>query len=115
MKNPVRAPRKPVGIEISDEQRRLEKDEAGNPHRCRPAKHRKQLLGGYRLNKEEQKRGEKNSTAKEDSKPGHAQPHASRNKTGPALILLRQSQHEQLCQMGTAAGRISSTSTHCGG
>ena len=116
MENPVRAPRHPMRVEITHEQRRLKKDQTGDPHRRRSAKHRQQLLGCNRLNKKQQKRGKKNCTAEKNSQPGHAQPQCVLARVaGPAPILLRLDQIERPCQMVAAAGRISSTSTHCVG
>jgi hypothetical protein len=56
-----------MGIEIGDEKRCLEEDEARDPYRGRSAKDGQKLLGGDGLDEEEQKRREKNCAAKKDS------------------------------------------------
>jgi len=67
MNNPVRTLCEPMGIEISDKQRSLKKNETGDPDRSRSAKYRQELLGGDGLDKEEQKGGEKDCASKKGS------------------------------------------------
>ena len=52
--------RRPVGVGVAAEQRRLEKHEAGRPHRGCPAEPRQDLLGDDGLHQEEQKSAEEN-------------------------------------------------------
>ena len=57
---------------ISDEQRGLEEDQAGDPHGGRSAEDREQLPRGDGLDKEEQKRRQKDRSGKQQPLSGHA-------------------------------------------
>ncbi len=72
MHNPVRPVREPVRIEIAQQQRRLKKHQARDPHRRRPAQHRQQLLRSNRLDQKKQKRRQKNARAKQQPNRPHA-------------------------------------------
>ena len=61
------AARKPVSVEVAEQQRDLEEDQAGEPDGGGAAKGGQQLLGGHRLHQEEQECAEKDGKAVEQA------------------------------------------------
>ena len=57
----------PVGVEVAEQQRDLKEDEAGEPDGGGAAEDGKQLLGGHRLDQEEQECAEKDGGAVEQA------------------------------------------------
>ena len=57
----------PVRVDVAEQQRELEEDQAGEPDRGRAAERGQQLLGRHRLNQKEEKRREKDGKAVEGS------------------------------------------------
>src|ERR1035441_5907563 len=58
-------------IEIGDEERSLKEDETGDPDGSGSAQVGQQLFGRHGLDEEEQKRGQKNSAAKQQAWTDH--------------------------------------------
>ena len=58
-------------IQVGAQERRLKKDEAGNPYCCRSAQHRQKLLGRDRLHHKKQERAQKNRAAKQPPRTCH--------------------------------------------
>ena len=63
----------PVCVEIAEQQRDLEEDQAGEPDRGGAAEDGKELLGGHRLHQEEQECAEEDGGSVEQTGCGHVQ------------------------------------------
>src|SRR6201985_1581633 len=78
------ASRNPVGVEIAEQSRALEKDKTREPDRGGAAQDGKKLLGGHRLRQKEQECAEKDGDAVEKAGCGHCVTRSSRGLGGAA-------------------------------
>src|SRR5438874_1147240 len=81
------AARNPMRVDIAEQQRDLEKDQARQPDRGGAAQERKKLLGGHRLYQEEQECAEKDGDAVEQAGCGHGVTRSSRGLMDGCVFL----------------------------